>query len=346
MLRSRLAPLATIGWEVLGRVGVQPKTRLREPFVPPVAIRLAAMLRTGETDKLRFTFNRLHRDSQWSIIQAMLDQLAEAEAIEVWMERLWDWYRAGREGVARIVLMHGLIRQAWARRGGGLGSSVGEADAEAFVEHLEEVERLLAPALQAEPDHLDLYCLGLISARGLGMPLVEHWARFRRLTALAPLHYGAHLLMLENLKGKWGGSHEAMFRFARARAAQAPEGSSLPALVAQAHFEMRNLRYWMGNEATDDYFAEDDVGAEIATAWQRSLGSEKYADEKNGESLANLFAAALYLTGQQAAARQALVLMDGYCLNWPWCTLAASPKEKSHPGWIVDRIQATLGSHS
>jgi hypothetical protein len=338
--------LATIGWEVLGRVGVQPRTRLREPFVPPVAVRLAAMLRVGDTDKLRFTFNRLHRDSQWSTIQAMLDQLAEAEAIDVWMERLWDWYRAGREGVARIVLMHGLIRQAWARRGGGPGSGVRGADAEVFFAHLEEVERLLVPSLQAEPDHLDLYCLGLISARGLGMPLAEHWARFRRLVALAPLHYGAHLLMLENLKGKWGGSHEAMFRFAHARAAQAPEGSSLPALVAQAHFEMRNLRYWMGDEAANDYFAEDGVGEEIAAAWQRSLGSDKYADEKNGENLANLFAAALYLSGQDAAARQALAFMDGHCQSWPWCTLATTAKEKSHPGWIVDRIKAALDTHS
>lgn len=345
MLRSRLVPLATVGWEVLGRLGVQPRTRLREPFIPPVAVRLTAMLRAGDIDKLRFTFNRLHRDSQWMTIQAMLDQLDEAEAVDVWMERLWDWYRAGREGVARIVLIHGLIRQAWGRRGGGMGSNVGEADAEAFFAHLEEAERLLAPALQAEPDHLDLHCQGLILARGLRMELAEHWRRFRQLTALAPLHYRGHQLMLENLKGKWGGSHQAMFRFAHARAAQAPEGSSLPALVAEAHLEMRNLRYWAGDEAASDYFAEDGVGEEIAAAWRHSLGSEKYADEKNGEALANLFAALLYLTGRHDPARRALALMDGQCERWPWCTLAASPKEKSHPGWIVDRIQAELATH-
>jgi pimeloyl-ACP methyl ester carboxylesterase len=303
------------------------------------------MLRAGDVDKLRFTFDRLHRDSQWMTIQAMLDQLDEAEAIDVWMERLWDWYRAGREGVPRIVLIHGLIRQAWGRRGGGPGSSVGEADAADFFAHLEEAERLLAPALQAEPDHLDLHSQGLILARGLGMELEEHWVRFRRLIALAPLHYRGHMLMLENLKGKWSGSHQAMFRFAHARAAQAPEGSSLPALVAEAHLEMRNLRYWMGDEAANDYFAEDGVGEEIAAAWQRSLGSDKYADEKNGESLANLFAATLYLSGRDDPARQALALMAGQCESWPWCTLAVSPKEKSHPGWIVDRIQAALGSH-
>lgn len=343
MLRSRLAPLATVGWEVLGRVGVQPRTRLREPFVPPVAVRLAGMLRAGDLDKLRFTFNRLHRDSQWTTIQAMLDQLAEAEAIDTWMERIWDWYRAGREGVARVVLIHALIRQAWSRRGGGLASSVGEADAEAFSTHLEEAERLLNPALQADPDHVDLHCLGLILARGLGMPQEGRWARFRHLSALAPLHYRGHMLMLENLKAKWGGSHQAMFRFAHARAAQAPEGSSLPALVAEAHLEMRNLRYWMGDEAANDYFAEDSVGEEIEVAWQRSLGSAKFADEKNGESLANLFAATLYLCGRDDPARHALMLMDGHCLDWPWCTLAASPKEKAHPGWIVDRIRAELG---
>ncbi|MBS1142761.1 MAG: hypothetical protein H6R14_167 [Proteobacteria bacterium] len=343
MVHPRLAPLVTLSWQLAGHVGLRPKTRLQKPFVPPVAVRLAGMLRNGEFDNLRFAFGRVHRDSQRTTIEAMLTQLDQDESIDQWMERLWNWYRFNRESQSRAVLIYGLVRQAWERRGSRWGRDVSDEQWAGFSEALEEAERLLEAALAAEPDHVDLMCLGLISARGLGLPIEEHWNRFRALIAVDPGHFRGHVSMLENLKAKWGGSDDAMFRFARARLAQAPQGSSLAALVVLAHFEMRNMRFWLGEADPDGYFREAGVGDEIEAAWLRSLGSPDYVDEKNAELLANLFAAALYLARRPEAARQALAMMNGHCLETPWRTMATTPKEKAHFGWIVDRVEQELG---
>jgi hypothetical protein len=339
---SILSPLVGLFYRAIEPLGYRPRTQVRAPFKPPVASRLAAMLREGKHDDLRFALSKLHRDSRRSSIEAMLQILNEAESADQWIERLWRWYRESREFHATNALACGLVKYAWLKRGGGAADEVSEHRAQVFREALEEAERLIDKALTAQPNDVDLLCLRLITARGLGLESARHWERFRALIAIDHGHYRGHLAMLENLKAKWGGSHEAMFQFARSRAKQMPEGHPLKALVVFAHFEMRNARFWLDDPNADEYFLAPGVGDEIEQAWQESANSPLFRDESHADELHNLFAAALYLTGRHASARKALGLMDAQCLEMPWSTMGVTPKEQGNPGWVVDRIEAEV----
>lgn len=343
MLHPKLVSLLGRYFTALEPLGLKPVTQVRKPFVPPVGPRLAGMLREKKHDTLRFTLSRLHRDSQRGSIEAMLDILEAEERSEQWLERLWQWYRENREFHAMSALIYGLLKFAWLKRGNGTPDSLGKKRVEAFRDALEEAERLLDKALAMQPDNPDLLTARLVSARGLGLDIAEHWTRFRAVLAIDQRHYRAHLLMLENLSARWGGSDELMFKFARGRAGQMPEGDPLKALVVYAHFDARNQRRLKDKlMADDDYFAQPEVAQEVETAWQESVQSPQYKHGASSEELCNVLAAALYLAGCHDAAILALTRMDGHCLESPWLALARTAKEAGNPGWVVDRIVTEL----
>jgi len=303
---------------------------------------MAGMVRAGQHDQLRLTFGRLHRDSHRGLIESMLVLLNNEEPAERWVDKLVAWSRADGGTAARTVLIYGLIKHAWLTHGEKLGRDLSGEQLAVFHDLLNEAERLLEKAIALQPDHADLLLLRLTTARGLSLPLEEHWTRFRALQAIAPLHYPGHLSMLENLKAKWGGSDDAMFRFARARASQVPEGSPIHSLIVHAHFEIHGRLLATADHDADQYFHQAGVGDEIEAAWSQSLGSPAFRDENNAEGLSNLFAAALFLAGRFDAARAALSVMDGYCTAAPWGALARTPKEKANVGWVVDRFAQVL----
>lgn len=342
MVHPLLLPLLGLAFRSLEPLGHRPKIRLRQPFRPPVAGRLATMLRQGQHDTLRFTLSRLQGDSQRSSIEAMLEALDEAERCDQWMERLWQWYRQNREFHAMTVLIYGLVKYAWMKRSSDAAGAVGEKQAQAFREALEEAERLLDKVLATHPENVDLLCVRLVTGRGLGLEPAQQWSRFRALIGVDPGHYRGHLAMLESLKAQWGGSDEAMFKFARARAGQVPDGHPVKALIVHAHFEMRNQRHWSGDSALDEYFRQPEVADEVEEAWAKSIASPQFRDESRRDELSNLFAAALYLAGRHESARLALAMMDGHCLPMPWCTMGGNIKEKGNPGWVVERVSAEL----
>jgi len=337
-----LSPLVSLLYRGLEPIGYRPLTRVCEPFVPPVAARLATMLREGKFDTLRFTLSKLHRDSQRNSIEAMLQTLDEAESAERWIDRLWRWYRENREFHATCVLAYGQVKYAWLQRGKGPVADLAEHRITAAREAFEEAERLIDQALAAQPDNVDLHCLRLSTARGLGLEAGQHWARFSALATIDPGHYRGNLAMLGNLKARWCGSHDEMLQFARGQANQMPDGHSLKALVVFAHVEMRNQRYEAGDPDADAYFLSSDIGAEIEQAWENSANSPQFRDESRADELHNLFAAALYLAGRHAPASVALSRMDGRCLEMPWRMMAATPREQANPGWVVDRVRAVL----
>lgn len=343
---SFLHPLAGVIYRSLEPLGYKPVTRVCKPFVPPVAARLVAMLREGKHETLRFTLSKLHRDSQRSSFEAMLQLLDDAEMADQWIERLWRWYQDSREFQATNVLAHGLVKYGRLKRASAQGSRRAAPHAQAAVEAFHEAERLIERALAIQPDNRDLLCLRLDTARGLDLQSAEHWARFRALIAIDAFHFRGHMSMLENLMAQHGGTHEAMFQFARSRAEQMVEGHPLKALVAFAHFEVRNALSRSGDPRADEYFLVPETGAEIEQAWENSVNSPQFKDELRADELLNLFAAALYLAGHHASARVALGRLEGRCLAMPWGTMGVTPKERGNPGWVVDRIRTELWADS
>lgn len=335
------AGLAGVAFGLLEHLGYKPATIVTPPFVPPVAVRLAAMLRAGEHDSLRFTLSRLHPDSQRVTLEAMLAVLAAGEPGEQWLERLWQWYRRNRENLAQTALTYGLICYAGIRSAGGWSGKVGDKAKRQSRDALEEAERLLDQALGKQPENADLLCLRLLTARGLGCAMPEHWRRFRALIAVAPTHRRGHLAMLENLNAGSGDSHQAMFRFARGRAGQMPSGHPLRALPVRAHFAMRQ-RSWQNGDiaAADAWFRQPDVVAEVVAIWDENFAGASAQADLLDDELLNLFAAALSLCGHPERAAVALAQMAGRCLASPWASLARTEKEKHNPGWVVDRVKA------
>ena len=299
------------------------------------------MLRAGDHDNLRYTLSRLHPESLPGILEAMLDVLDAGEDSSRWLERLWQWYRGNREGLALNALIHGQLRHAWIchRRGRRWHAE--------FTEALAESERLLERAVARQPDDADLLNLRLVSARGLKLPLSEHWARFRALLTVAPTHYWGHLNMLENLQARWCGSDEAMFRFARGRAGHLPAGHLLRALPVLAHMaKLEAFAASAEDAAGAAWFGQAEVGEQVAALWQELR--ECLAEQGNAQAdeLLNQFAVACYLCGRADLAGDALDRLDGRCTRDPWCWLARTERERHNPGWVVDRIKAEIAAQS
>jgi hypothetical protein len=80
---------------------------------------------------------------------------------------------------------------------------------------------------------------------------------------------------LQGLGRKWGGSHEAIFEFARWASGQAPDGHSGHKLIALAHIEM-----WLDAEKGEPqrtYFVAKPVKQEVMAAARRSILSPNYS---------------------------------------------------------------------
>lgn len=322
------------------RLGYRPATRLIPSFMPPVALRLANMLRAGEYDRVRYTLSRLHPESLFVVLEAMLDGLDGVESSDRWLERLWQWYRTNREFYAMTALIQGLLRHA------RLCQSSGRRQAES-LDALEEAERLLDKAIERQPDNADLLSLRLVTARGLAMPLSEHWKRFRALLLVAPEHYRGHREMLENLKPGAAGSHDAMFRLARARAASLPITHPLRTLPVLAHLAVCETVIPAGaHDDSASWFRQPAVVEEIVGIWQSLRDTLAEQGTAQADELLNHLAAALYLCGCFELATEALAHIDGRCSAAPWRLLCRSAKERHNPGWVVDRIKAEIAANS
>ncbi len=323
-------------------VGVRPATRLLAPFVPPVAGRMASMLRAGDHDTLRFTLKNLHPDARPGAIEAMLDILDDGERCDRWIDRLRAWYRQSREFHATTACLHGLVRYAWQKRSRNEASLLPAHCGEACRDACIDAARLLDEALAEQADNAGLLCLSLAVARTCAEPVAVSAERFEHLCAVAPLHVPGHHAMLENLDPRWGGSDGALLDFARPSAAAAPDGHPLCALAARAHLRRYLRLRAAGDPEVESFFLDPAVSADIEAGWRRSVASPAFRDEIWRDSLNNLFAAMLFLAGHVAHARLALAALDGSCLAEPWQALAATPREAAHPGWVVDRVQAVL----
>lgn len=331
---------------LLERLGYQPATTVLVPFVPPVAGRLAALLRAADHENLNYALRRLHPDSVAGALGALINVLERTERRTRWLERLWQWYRGQRNIHSLSALIYGLLHEARSCSSRTAWEALSARRRQAVAEDVAEAERLLDKALQLQPANADLRSLRLLTARYLKLPLSEHWLRFRSLLTIDAEHFRGHLLMLENLGHDWYGSDEAMFRFAHARAAQVPAHHLLNGLPIYAHFAQHRQSLLSGLATTDPWFIQPAVAADVQKIWLSLRESLRLSGRLHEDELLNLLAGALYLSGHFAAAGEALVIMDGRCLPLPWSQMAVNDREEHNPGWVVDRIRAEIAEKS
>jgi hypothetical protein len=238
---------------------------------------------------------------------------AHVKGVEEWIP---DVVRAEPHSTLPLLIRGArAVSWAWEARGSGWGEKVTEQQWEVWFRRLDLAQNCLDEVVTRDPRCTEAWHYQVTLSRARQVPAEEAWRRFNRLVELSPTHLNGHLQMLEYLKAKWFGSAEAMFEFARARAAAYP-GSDLPLLVTEAHLENRRA------EGGDKYLRRTEVAGEIYAAAHNSFWHENYRWSLSTPMLWNDFAYSLTLARYFREACNIYDLIGDDCVRArPWGSL-------------------------
>ena len=119
---------------------------------------------------------------------------------------------------------------------------------------------------------------------------------------------------------------------------QITPGSSLGALIAQAHIEK-----WSDIDDEDDdlaysYISSSDVQEELLQAFNQSINHKDYQYSILTPICAGFFAMAFYLGGNYKIARiNCAKLTQGFS-EYPWYYLNETEKDTLNAGYVLDRV--------
>ncbi|MBO3749053.1 hypothetical protein J5X84_23495 [Streptosporangiaceae bacterium NEAU-GS5] len=155
-------------------------------------------------------------------------------------------------------------------------------------------------------------------AIGLDRPRADKDSVWFECSRRWPTLYSANVARMITLSPGWGGTDHEMFAFARGVAAQAPEGSPLPALVPLAHFEnVAAERTPMSRGSWFPFAAQREIISASGRWAERRIGG---AHPRSIEAH-NAFGAALYLADLRRPARGHLSRTGGRFSRQPWSHL-------------------------
>lgn len=210
---------------------------------------------------------------------------------------------------------HG-INWAWEARSAAQAKYVQEDAWPLFHRRLVEADQDLARAAALDDRDPAPHALSVTVARGLSLGQPEVKRRFELAHGRQPLNSPACTQALQGLARKWGGSHAAMFEFARWASGQAPDGHGAHKLIALAHIEM-----WMDAEEEQQpaYFNAEPVKAEVWAA-RRSILSPDYRRDATALSWGerNIFALCFRLMGEYEAQLEQMRLIGPHVTSAPW----------------------------
>ena len=235
--------------------------------------RAQGLVRKGNTTGIRDWFATLGDDH--SARDFAMGVLTELNKRPDWLEQWKEddptdplpWLFAGCQAIV----------QAWEARGSGLASTVSKSGRSGFEQWLQTAGKELQQAARLDPRDPLAPAMLLTVARGLQLPREKGDKWFARATTLDPEHRSAHNNMMQLLAAKWGGEPGEMMDFARDAAANAPDGSWLPGMLAEAHLEEEMLFEMRGNRAgAKAYFRDPAVAGELKEAAARSINHPAY----------------------------------------------------------------------
>ncbi len=275
----------------------------------------------------------------WKGAHEFLKSLTNPDDLDFYIESLARWpgrpgwiprWQKGEPDSAITAMISGVhnIEWAWEARGGGSAESVSDEGFQGFVSRMSEGEIDLLKASYLDPKCPVPWAHLVATAFPLGADDAETAKRFASAIALHPHYRLAHSRRLYSLCAKWGGSHEAMFKFARDARNTAPDGSLLHGIIAEAHIE-RWLACYMerDEERGRQYFTQKSVQAELEDAWQHSLRSRALMKTKRINEDRNRFAFCFHMTGEKAKAKEEFRAIGPNVTEFPWTFLGA-PIEK------------------
>ena len=207
------------------------------------------------------------------------------------------------------------VAWAWQARSGAQASRVTQQQFQTFHERLRTAEAHLYAAVEADPESAAPWCFLTMSSRGLEHGQEVTRRRFEAGTRRAPHHLAQHEAMLQQVCAKWSGSHEQMHEFARQSLAQAPSGSGIGALTAQAHLE-----HWLDlpKDERAGYMRRPEVRAELTEAAAASVLHPAYAATESPYGALNAFAMAFWLAADRNTARELFRRIGDHPTRFPW----------------------------
>jgi hypothetical protein len=256
----------------------------------------------------------LEGTTDWATRHWYVLQLSEISTRPIWA----DQWVAARPASAIPLLFRGshAIKWAWQARGSGGASTVAREAWPVFRSRLVAANEDFSRAAAHDPRDPCPWAASLPAVRGLSLGQVEGRLRFEEAHRRDPWNLYACVDMIQLTAQKWGGSHEAMFEFARSASAQAPEGSSTHRVIPLAHIEkwldLRNAR--LGNHL---YFRQAKVRSEIYAAAAKSIQSPRYRDGLPSWADRNAFAFCFDLMRDVTATREQMKII-GSRITYPW----------------------------
>jgi hypothetical protein len=283
-----------------------------DTFGDPDAVAVRAALAEGDWVAARAI---LARDWDGNDYRFLVDQAAMVQGIEEWLP---DIIRDEPDDTLPQVLYGArAVTWAWEARTGAWARNVTPDRARLFLQRLAIAEDILQDVVRRDPSDTAAWTTMITVALGLSMPIDEKRRRFEQATAPDPTNVKAHRAMLKCLCEKWGGSHAAMHDFARTAAYNAPPGSRLGGLMAEAHAE--NWLLSGPNSAT--YYNSTFVLDELMLAAKMSVLHPDYVAQTGWPVEFNYFAHGLSLAGAHSTARQMFEAIGDHVTELPWAWL-------------------------
>jgi tetratricopeptide (TPR) repeat protein len=229
--------------------------------------------------------------------------------IETWVNYFKDWLKHNESShFANACIGAFYIRYAWHARGTGWANTVTKEGHRLYRERLLLAKEYLEKAYALDQSDPIVPSELITVARGLGLPREEMEKQFERAIQADRSEYSAYGCKLNYLMPKWYGSKDSMFNFAREAARNAPRGSLIPLVLADAHWEMF---YRSKDQAF--YFKDPETWREVKNVY--TTVSESFPDSK---AIHNWFALSAYLAGDNEIAKRELTRVGNDWLEDAW----------------------------
>ena len=328
-------------FKMLCKIGLGPSVEANGWFNHPKAIQLRTDLKAGKYQNIErvLTFQYENNSEMYSLLISALKQwpgnpLFLRKYLEVCPQS------------AHAFTVNGCnhIHWAWQARTGGRADGVSDKQWDLFYERLDSAGNLLHRAIELNKNNAEAYSYLIMQAMGLGEDSDDIFPLFTSLKIKQKQHVIGHTHMLYSLTDKWGGSHEAMFSFARNTFNNIEAGNPLAVLIAQAHIEM-----WSELDDEDEasalvYMSSKEVREELIAAYNYSINHKDYKPGALNPLYAGMFAMAFYLAAEHKLARiNCNKLTQGFA-EYPWYYLNLTHHEALNAGYVLDRVVKQLKS--
>lgn len=264
---------------------------------------------------------RVERTRDWDDREFLVSALIQWRGRPGWLD---EWVQARHDSSIPYLMRgaHGVI-WAWEARGSGMADTVNEAGFDTFHQRLMQAEEDLLRAGRLDEADPTPWVWMLPAIRGLQEGIEAGLACFKQVQKRYRWSVNGHIQMLQLLTEKWGGSHLAMFEFARAASAAAPVGSLVHRVIADAHSERwLYVRNWdKDRKAADGYFRRSEIRREIEEAAQRSIWAPGFTPSRRAVIDRNMFAFCFTLMGDFKAARREFDAIGPIVTASPWSML-------------------------